>query len=240
MQAQPTEPAKPAGARGQKRGAASQGGGWSDEAADDAAYDATLPAPIRIGDPPPEELLQRFIAWGDSGLKETTLRAYASNLRGIVKGEIMQGMPFPGLTKGMSLGDPKTVRIVRGARDYEEGGNQHYTALKKLLAFAEALEGSKARARKRRKKSGGGKGEADKKRPTRNDPEWDKLWSRLLKQGWRLETGTRAQDKFFMPPGVKRGRKEGTAIRRDYFDSQQQVWEHVESKKGKGCGKGKG
>ena len=90
------------------------------------------------------------IAWGDSGLKETTLRAYASNLRGIVKGEIMQGMPFPGLTKGMSLGDPKTVRIVRGARDYEEGGNQHYTALKKLLAFADALEGSKARARKRR------------------------------------------------------------------------------------------
>eukprot|EP01045_Picozoa_sp_COSAG04_P040584 COSAG04_NODE_11929_length_680_cov_0.975904_1_plen_170_part_00 len=60
------------------------------------------------------------------------------------------------------------------------------------------------------------------------DPRWGVLWSRLLAAGWREEKGARPRDLFFLPPGVQRG-QQGIRLRRDYFDSQSQVWEYVQA-----------
>jgi hypothetical protein len=51
----------------------------------------------------------------------------------------------------------------------------------------------------------------------------DFIWPKLVKEfNWRLEPGNRPNDKYFMPPGVLRGRH-GFTNRKDFFDSSKQV-----------------
>lgn len=52
---------------------------------------------------------------------------------------------------------------------------------------------------------------------------WEDIWSMLVSLGWTMESGPRGSQSqsYYLPPGVKRG--PGAKVRKDYFDSREQV-----------------
>jgi len=61
------------------------------------------------------------------------------------------------------------------------------------------------------------------------DNFYQHLWPGLTAAGWKIETGNRPNDLYFLPPHVSTRLAKGYAVRRDYFDSRTQVLNHAET-----------